>query len=164
MEFNYKLARKIMEAKFKPVKQICIAAGMSDETIKEIHDMYLDELNNDRQHYTHSLSLDAMTFPDSEGFDESCSPLYKRYLERFSVQQCEISEWGREDWIEDLDSTEIILWVKKISDKDKEILTYIMEGRLQKQEIADILGCSPSAISKHLKQMRAELGEILLQS
>lgn len=154
MKFNYKLARGIMEAKFKPVKEICIKAGMSDEAIKEIHDMYLDELNSDRQHYTYNISLDAMTFSDNEEFDESCSPLYKRYLERFSVQQCEISKWGREDWIQDLDSKKMFLWVKQISDTDKEILTYIIEGELLKKEIAEILGCSPSTISKHLKKMR----------
>lgn len=161
---SYYSKRKKMEKEFDWMEVHCLEAGMSVEAIEEIHRMLLDEVNNDRKYYRHNQSLDAATFSDEEELDESCSPLYKRYLERFSVQQCEISEWGREDWIEDLDSTEIILWVKKISDKDKEILTYIMEGRLQKQEIADILGCSPSAISKHLKQMRAELGEILLQS
>lgn len=161
---SYYSKRKKMEKEFDWMEMHCLEAGMSVEVIEEIHRMLLDEVNNDRKYYRHNLSLDAATFSDEEELDESYSPLYKRYLERFSVQQCEISEWGLEYWIEDLDSTEIILWVKKISDKDKEILTYIMEGRLQKQEIADILGCSPSAISKHLKQMREDLGEILLQS
>ncbi|EOS23520.1 hypothetical protein C806_03026 [Lachnospiraceae bacterium 3-1] len=160
---SYYSKRKKMEKEFDWMEMHCLEAGMSVEAIEEIHRMLLDEVNNDRKYYRHNQSLDAATFSDEEELDESYSPLYKRYLERFSVQQCEISEWGFEDWIEDLDRTEIILWVKKITDKDKEILTYIMEGRLQKQEIADILGCSPSAISKHLKQMRKELGEIQKQ-
>ncbi len=161
MAFYYQLERKIMEGKFKQTKQYCLEAGMSDEAIEEIHDLYLEELNNNRKYCTHNQSLTTVDSYGDEMSDESWSPLYKSHLEQFSVCQPEISEWGRYDWIDDLDTSEIIAWVKKLSDKDMEIATYLIEGSLKKKEIAENLGCSPSAISDHLNRMREKLGKIL---
>jgi len=163
MRFNYWYERNEMEKEFEAIKQPCLEVNMPDESIEEMHRIMLDELNNDRKYYIHNDSLDVMSTSENEKYDESWLPLYERYLEQFSVYQCEISEWGRYDWIEDLDTPDIILWAKELSDTDKELLTYLMVEKLQKQEIAAILGCSPSAISGHLKRMKEQLKKILSQ-
>lgn len=160
---NYQSMRKKMEKEFNQIRICCLEAGMSDAAIEEIHRMLLDEVNNERKYYTYNQSLDITNTSENEKYDESWSPYYEKHLEQFSVYQYEISEWGRYDWIEDLDTPDIILWAKKLSDTDKELLSYLMVEKLQKQEIAAILGCSPSAISNRLNRIKKQLSKILPQ-
>ncbi len=161
MKFNYGYERNKMEKEFEWMKQLFLEAGMSDEAIEEIHRMLLDEVNNKRKYYTHNQSLDITNTSENEKYDESWSPYYEKHLEQFSVYQYEISEWGRYDWIEDLDTPDVILWAKKLSDTDKELITYLMVEKLQKQEVATILGCSPSAVSNRLNRIKKQLKKIL---
>ena len=160
---KYASMRKKMEKEFEQMKQPCVEVNMPDEAIEEMHRIMLDEVNNDRKYYKHNAPLDIVASSENEKSDESWSPYYKQHLEQFSVCQPEISEWGRDAWIEDLDTPEIIVWAKGLSETDMEILTYLMVERLQKQEIAAILGYSPSTISRHLKRMEKELKKILPQ-
>ena len=150
---NYQSMRKKMEKEFEWMKQCCLEENKSDEMIEEIHRMLLDELNSDRKYYNHNQSPDAVHSSKDKKPGKRWSSSYENRLKQSSVYLPEISEWGREDWIQDLDSKKKFLWIKQLSDMDKKILTYINEGKLLKKDIAKVLGCSRSTISKHLKKM-----------
>lgn len=145
-----------MEKEFEWMKQCCLEENKSDEMIEEIHRMLLDELNSDRKYYNHNQSPDTVHSSKDKKPGKRWSSSYENRLRQSSVCLSEIGEWGRYDWIEDLDTLEIIVWAKELSDRDKEIVTYLIKSNLQKQEIAEVLGCSPSAISKHLKNMKKD--------
>lgn len=65
------------------------------------------------------------------------------------------------DWIEDLDTVEIIVWVKKLSEKDIELLTLLSVDGLKQNEVAEMWGVSDAAISKRMKKIRDSLAKVL---
>ena len=85
----------------------------------------------------------------------------KNFSAQLSVTQGEIWEWGRMDWIEDLDTVEIIVWVREQSEKDIELLTLLSVDGLKQKEVAEMWGVSDAAISKRMKKIRESLAEVL---
>lgn len=148
MKFNYGYERKRMELEFVKIAEQCKAAGASEEEIEDIHRFMLDELNSDRRFYRHTQSLDGFAFSDGDVADESRSPLFEIYIEQLSVCQGEISEWGRLDWIEDIDDLQLLKWFRTLSQKDIEFLTLIFVDGLQQKQAAKLYGCSEAAVSK----------------
>lgn len=148
MKFNYASERKRMEHEFEEIAKQCRAAGITEEEIEGIHRFMLDELNSNRRFYTHTQSLNGFAFSDGDAADESQSPLFETYIEQLSVCQCEISEWGRLYWIEDIDNPQIANWIKTLSQTDIEFLTLIFVDNLKQKQIAKLWGCSEAAISK----------------
>lgn len=161
MGFNYGYGRKKMEEEFAEIKAVCRKEGMSEESIEEIRRMMLDELNSNRRFYRHTQPLDGLQFADGEEAEEERSPLLDKFLGRLSVTQGEIYEWGRMDWIEDLDTVETIVWVKEQSEKDIELLTLLSVDGLKQKEVAGMWNVSPTAISKRMKKIRESLAKVL---
>lgn len=161
MGFNYGYGRKKMEEEFAKIAKLCRKEGMPEEKIEEIHDMMLEDLNKDRAFRVHTQPLDGLRFPDGDEAEEGRSPLLDKFLGRLSVTQGEIYEWGRMDWIEDLDTVEIIVWVKEQSEKDIELLTLLSVDGLKQKEVAGMWNVSPTAISKKMKKIRESLAKVL---
>lgn len=148
MKFNYASERKRMEREFAAIAEQCRVAGIAEELIEDIHRNMLDELNSDRRFYTHTQSLDGFEFSDGETADESRSPLFERYIEQLSVCPSEISEWGRHDWINDINDPQLKNWIDTLSQEDVEFLTLIFADDLTQKQIAELRGCSEAAVSK----------------
>ena len=153
-----------MEERFAKTTVICREYGMAEESIGVIHRLELDLLNHDRCFYTHMQSYDGLQFADESEADEGRSPLLKKFQEQLSVTQVEICEWSRMSWIEDLDTDEIILWVKSQSEKNIELLTLVTVDGLKQTEVAGMWGVSDAAISKRMKKIRTSLEKILPES
>lgn len=148
MSYNYARERRRMELEFAEIAEQCRAAGVLEEEIEDIHRFMLDELNSDRRFHTHTQSLDGFEFSDGGAADESRSPLLEIYIEQLSVCQCEISEWERLDWIEDVNKPQLAKWLKTLPRKDIELLTLLYVDDLPQKQIAELCGCSEAAISK----------------
>lgn len=161
MGFNYGYNRNKMEKEFAEIAVICREDGMSEEKIESIHRLLLDILNNDRRYYTHSQAYDGLQFMDGNEADEGCSPLLDKFQEQLSSVQVEICEWNRMAWIEDIDTPEIVVWLKSLKDDDIFMLTLIVVDGLKQTEVAKILGKHDSAISRKMKRLRNSLEKVL---
>lgn len=179
MRFPYGKNRRIMEKEYSEMAVICRKENESEEMIEQMHDLLLHQLNRDRAYITHTQPYECYNSSDksksgaqtqnrtrledegSDIIDEGRSPLLKKFSAQLSVTQGEIWEWGRMDWIEDLDTVEIIVWVREQSEKDIELLTLLSVDGLKQKEVAEMWGVSDAAISKRMKKIRESLAEVL---
>lgn len=180
MRFPYGKNRKIMEEEYNELAIICREENKSEEMIEQVHDLLLRQLNRDRAYITHTQPYECYDSSnnkskgsvrtqnrkrpedeDNDIVDEGRLPLLKRFLAQLSVTQGEICEWGRMNWIEDLDTVEIIVWVKEQSEKDIELLTLLSVDGLKQKEVAEMWGVSDAAISKRIKKIRTSLKKVL---
>lgn len=157
--FNYGYARNKMEQEFTVIAATCRAEGIPEDTIELIHRIMLDELNNSRRFYTHTQSYDSLQFPNDESTSVDRNPLTDKYMKNFSAPQVEIWEWG--GWIEDLDTPEVIVWVRGLDEIDRQLLTLLAMDGLNQTEAAKILEKHDSAISRKMKQLRKSLAKVL---
>lgn len=157
--FNYGYERNKMEREFAQIVTVCRAEGIPEDTIELIHRIMLDELNSNRKFQTHTQSYDSLRFPNEGDTSVDKNPLMDKYLESFSAVQVEIREWA--DWIEDLDTPEIIVWAQGLNEIDRRLLTLLIESSLKQTEVAKILKKHDSAISRKMKQLRESLEKVL---
>lgn len=148
-----------MEREFAQIVTVCRAEGIPEDTIELIHRIMLDELNSNRKFQTHTQSYDSLRFPNEGDTSVDKNPLMDKYLESFSAVQVEIREWA--DWIEDLDTPEIIVWAQGLNEIDRRLLTLLIESSLKQTEVAKILKKHDSAISRKMKQLRESLEKVL---
>lgn len=161
MGYNYGYGREKMEKEFEKVAKEYRDAGVSEKWINYIHELDLESLNNERKFYRHTVFIESVKFSDDKYADESNSPLYKDHPEQFCATEVEISEWGHYDWIEDLDGSELIAWVRTLKPADVDLLTYQIQGGLLQTDIARLLKVSDAAISKRMKRLRKDLEKFL---
>lgn len=121
----------------------------------------LDILNNDRRFYVHTLSYDGLEDEDGNGMDNARLLLFSKFIERFSVHQSEICKWGRLAWIDDIDTPEIIIWLKSLNEDDIFMLTLLVVDGMRQREIAQVLEKHDSAISRKMKHLRKSLTKVL---
>ncbi|MDE6664254.1 MAG: hypothetical protein K2K46_13060 [Lachnospiraceae bacterium] len=159
--YNYGYNRKNLEDEFSEMEGACREAGMSEDRIKEIHRLLLDQLNSDRRYYTHTFSYDGLKFPNGDESGVDNNPLMKTCLNQFNAIPIEISDWRRTVWIEDLDSDEIIAWARALDEDDFQMITFLAVDCLNQTEIAKMWGVTVPAISKRKKRLAKELAQIL---
>ena len=158
---NYGYNRKKMEIEFTKIAAICREDGVSEENIEAIHRQMLDDLNNERRFYRHTQPYDGMRFTDGDEVDEGRSPLLDKFGERLSVQQAEICEWGKMAWIDDIDTPEIVIWLKSLKEDDIFMLTLLVADGMKQREVAKVLEKHDSAISRKMKRLRESLTKVL---
>lgn len=158
---NYGYNRRKMEEEFAEIAVTCRAEGMSEEKIEMIHRLLLDMLNNDRCFYTHTQSYDGLQFADGGDADESCLPLLGKFQEQLSVVQVEICKWGYMDWLQDIDTPEISIWLESLDKGDILMLTLLVVDDMRQAEVAKVLEKHDSAISRKVKHLRKSLAKVL---
>lgn len=161
MGFNYGYNRKKMEEEFAEIAVICREDGMPEEDIEAIHRLMLDILNNDRRFYVHTQAYDGLQFADGDEVDEGRSPLLDKFGERLSVFQAGICEWDRLAWIDDIDTPEIVIWLKSLKEDDIFMLTLLVVDGMKQREVARVLEKHDSAISRKMKRLRESLTKVL---
>lgn len=183
MAVIYGSMRKAMEKEHSKMAVICRREQKSEEMIEQMHDMLLHILNRDRAYRTHTQPyecydsasksrnghggdkrIQSKKWLENEGddiIDEGRSPLLKKFQAQLSVTQAEICKWSRMSWIEDLDTDEVILWVKSQSEKNIELLTLVIVDGFKQTEVAEMWGVSDTAISKRMKKIRMSLEKVL---
>ncbi len=158
---NYGHNRKKMEEEFTEIAAICQAEGMPEENIEAIHRLMLDILNSDQRFYVHTVSYDELSFADGDETEEGRSPLLDKFQEQLSVNQMEICEWGYMDWLQDIDTPDISIWLKSLSEKDILILTLLVVDDMKQTEVAKVLEKHDSTISRKMKRLRESLAKVL---
>ena len=157
MKYFYATEKAKFEAEFKDFRQKCRAAGMSEEAIQAVYESDLQQFNRDRAYYSHSQPLEGAGFSDDDTAEEGRSPLFEKFSDNLSCYQPEISTWGRHDWVEDLDTSELAADIKALPRKDIEFLTDLIE--FNQAEIARMNGISRAAVSKRVARIRRKIEE-----
>lgn len=160
MGFNYGFERKKMEARFAQFRRDCKEAGMSEEDIEKMYRFDRETLNGERRFRTHNQSLDGFFFADGDEAEEGQSPLLERHLEKFGVRQPEIGEWGRHDWIEDIDTPELARRLKSLSAADKELLACMVVDDMRRSDLSRKTGISRAAVTNKTNRIKRILREI----
>lgn len=154
MGFNYAKEKKAFDEEWKKLRIEYEGAGMSQQAIEDMYNFDWREFCSRRVYIDHTQQLPDTYFENE--FGHECSLLFRRYP-TLSTTFDEADFDGRYAWIEAIDDPQMARKLKKLSQRDLEILTLLaMEGYSQR-ELARKLGCSQNAISKRVKKIRVLL-------
>jgi DNA-binding CsgD family transcriptional regulator len=156
MEYNYGTACRKFRTKWDKLGREYADAGMSPRAIREMCEFDWQELKSERVFLLHNQLLECF-FPDDIVVSEDNSPLIHRQLGYLSVNQPEICEWGRYDWVEDIDTPALARRIKALSQADLELLTYLVVDGMTRTEIADGLNITRSAVTQRLTRIKKRL-------
>ncbi len=143
-------------------KRRYIEAGMGKPEIDAMYEFHKEQFNSDRRYRLHNtVQLEGAVFPDGGDIREDQSPLLEKYYERITVFQPEISDWGRYEWIEDLETPELAVYIKSLPDTVVELLTGMVVDGMSRADLSRAMGVSRTAVSKRTKNIEKALKEIL---
>ena len=152
--YNYGRECKKFHEKWKNLRREYEAAGMSESVIQAMYDYDWEEMKRERIICIHTQSIESL-FLNGDTSSEDQSPLLNQQIKNLSVEQPEISEWdGRLDWIEDIDTPELVRQLKVLSPADLELLSCFVVDGLSRAEIARKLNISRSAITQRVNRIK----------
>jgi hypothetical protein len=157
MGFNYGLETKRFNAKWANLHREYTVAGMSEPGIQAIRDFDWEQLKSERRFRTHVQALDGAVFSNGDAVGEDQSPLLEGCLEQMRANQPAISEWGRYDWVEDIDTPELAKWLRSLSEKDLELITCLVMDGERRADLARAMGVSRPAVTKQINRMKKSL-------
>ena len=151
MEWNNAMNLSKFKKEQAKLRKEYLAAGMTEEQIKELYEFDLEEYRRSRIEAMHTQELDF----DSEDFDdkETDNPLFKKYLEAISVTM-DYSDSSRYSWIEEIENPQLATALKRLSEDDLEIITELVVDNLSQREIAKKRGVKEAAVSRKIGRLK----------
>ena len=150
MKFNYALEKRNHDMKWKRLYKEYKKVGMSDEAIEIMKEFDWEQFKKQRTFCRHNQYL-----PEEE-YDDGNNSLTVKFEEAFTYED-KYLENERYAWVEELDSEEVIMAVKSLTDTKIEIITqYVFEQRSQ-SEIAKKLGISQSALAQQIGTIKKNI-------
>lgn len=134
MSFNYAREKKKFEEEWKKKAEWYRSECMDEESIQAIYEFDLAEFNSSRKFYRYNEDIDieqrAVTSEDT--FDEALL----------------------NDWIELLDSPELVRKIRKLPEDYIKIIDILYRENLTQEEIAARLSCSQQNIAKKIEKIK----------
>lgn len=160
MEWNNGKERALFEKEQAQKRKEYLAAGMTEEQIQSLRSFDEDWYRKRRREARHTQRLNITAFDEDDGDDETQNPLLKKFLHNFSVED---KHWenDRFDWIEQIENKQLYKAIKSLSDRDKEILSLLINDGFNETQAAKQLGVSQQAISKKIKKFQTIFGKWL---
>lgn len=157
MEWNNGKERALFEKEQAQLRKEYLAAGMTEEQIQAMREYDESWLKKRRREALHTQELDIRTSEDEDNKD---SPLLKKFLHNFSVED---KHWenDRFGWIEQIENKQLYKAVKGLSDMEKEILTELLYDGFTQSEIAQNFGLNQSSISRRMARLKKILKNFL---
>lgn len=151
MEWNNAMKLSKFKKEQAKLRKEYLAAGMTEEQIKEMYEFDLEEYRRSRIEAMHTQELDF----DSEDFDdkETDNPLFKKYLEAISVTT-DYSDSSRFGWIEAIENSNLASALKALPDDDLEVLTKWLIDGMSVTQIAVIVGKHRSNVSRQIDRIK----------
>ena len=153
MGFIYGIEKKKFEEKWETLRKEYEAAGMTEEAIQEMYKFDLEAFNRRRTDMKHEQLVTNATFDDGEETEYN-SPLFLKFMPNLSSCDEYSFGFGRYAWIESIDEKRLYVKLKKLEEKDIELLTMLAIEGYSRREIAAIWGVSEQAIGKRIKKIR----------
>ena len=151
MAWNNGLERKKFEAEQAKLAAEYRAAGMSEAQIQQMYEFDLEVFNSNRRFAEHTQQFPESPFEDG---DEGQSPLYERFPEALTVTMDLPIGDSRYAWIDELDDSKLVDFVKALSERDLELITLLAFDDNTHQEAANQFGITRSGVTKRVEQLR----------
>jgi len=159
MAYFYASERKKFEVEFEKFRAESEAAGMDEESIQEMYIFDKAQFNRDRAYITRRNALHESYGPNDDVVEEGRLYLARKFPNQLTSSIPDICEWGRHDWVEDLDSLELTRWAKSLSQSELEVVSYLVVDGMNKADVAREMNLSRAAITKKIARMKGSFSE-----
>ena len=150
MGFNYAKERRKFEAEWKKLRQEYKQAEMDAHAIEQLYLFDLGVFCSERSYLNHTQQMQDMYIV---GESSDHSSLLKK-IKNISVTFDEAAFHDRYAWVETIDDSHLSALIRKLPQRDLELLTFlVIEGHTQ-QELAEEWHCSQRLISKRLQKIK----------
>ena len=150
MGFNYAKERGKFEAEWRQLRKEYKDAGMDEHAIEQLYLFDLKVFCSGRVYANHTQQMPDMYI--TENLTDHSSLLKK--FNNLSVTFDEAAFHDRYAWIETVEDSRLSAMLRNLSQRDLELLTFlVIEGHTQ-QELAERWSCSQRFISKCLQKIK----------
>ena len=153
MKFNNGLERKKFEARWSKLRKEYLEAGWDEESIEKMYAYDLEEHKRYRSFCRFNQYFPETVPEDMMSGDDGIS-LKGRFLEQMSTDFPGNVDSSRIGWIQELENEKYFGIITKLSPEQIELLCkYVVDG-MTRDEIAQVMGVSGSAITQQLNTIR----------
>ena len=135
MGFNYAREKRKFDKKWNEKERWYRKSGMSEDAIREMYKYDWSEFNSTRKFYRHgddNVNVESIVEEDGDSIDKTFS----------------------EEWIELLETPNLVRKVRKLSADYIEIIDLMVRENLTQKEIAGRMNCSQQNIAKKIEKIR----------
>ena len=135
MGFNYAREKRKFDEKWKKLEDWYRKSGMSEDAIREMYKYDWSEFNSTRKFYRHGyddVDVESIAEEGADAIDKAFS----------------------EEWIELLDTSDLVRKVRKLPADYIEIIDLMVRENLTQKEIAGRMNCSQQNIAKKIEKIR----------
>ena len=135
MGFNYALEKRKFDEKWKKLDVWYRESGMSEDAIREMFEYDWREFNSTRKFYRHGdddVDVESIAEEGADAIDKALS----------------------EEWIELLDTPDLVRKVRKLPADYIEIIDLMVRENLTQEEVARRMHCSQQNIAKKIEKIR----------
>ena len=135
MGFNYAREKKKFDSEWEKKEKWYRESGMSEEAIREMREYDLNEFNSTRKFYRYGdddIDVESIAEEDGDSIDKAFS----------------------EEWIELLETPELVLKIRKLPADYIEIIDFMLRKDMTQKEIATRTNCSQQNIAKKIGKIR----------
>jgi RNA polymerase sigma factor (sigma-70 family) len=159
MEWNNGKERSKFEREQRQLRKQYLAAGMSEEQIKEAYEFDLEWYKSRRREAVHTQKLDVEMDEDCNDSD-GLNPLLSKFMENFSVND-EYFASSRYGWVDEIKNEKLYLAIKSLSEYELELLTLLFIDGFSQKEIAAKYGLKKTAICMKIGRLKKNLKKFL---
>ena len=135
MGFNYAREKRKFDREWNEKERWYRKSGMSEDAIREMYKYDWSEFNSTRKFYRHgddNVNVESIVEEDGDSIDKTFS----------------------EEWIELLETPNLVRKVRKLSAYYIEIIDLMVRENLTQEEIAGRMHCSQQNIAKKIEKIR----------
>ena len=150
MGFNYASERKKFEQKCSKLRKEYEEAGMNKEAIDLLYQFDLEMFRSERIYARHTQALSSEYINDSES---ERSTIFRKFVND-TVTFDEADFHGRYAWVDMIENQRLAHLLQQLTDKDLELLTFLVLDEHTQRELAQKWRCSQKVISVRFKRIK----------
>ena len=160
MGFNYAIERKKFDAEWTKMEKQLLDAGIDSEKVEEFYREELKVFGERRAYERRTQGMPVDVYEDTgKEKEEDSSPLMRKFSENFSVSIDCLCSADRMMWIEDIDNEALYKKLRKLSEKDLDVLTMLVMEEYTERDIAVKYGVTQSAVAQRIRKIKKILSE-----
>ena len=140
MRFNYSYEKKKFEKEWTKLENEYKQAGMSDKDIQTMKEFDLEYFRLNRNTVLHTCDLQDREDLENNGNDDFGNIDFNKIEYETIQEQEKLETHSRFWWIEKLESEELIIAIKNLSQQELEILDLYVFGDFTLKEISKMKG------------------------
>lgn len=163
MGFNYGFERKKFEKEWARLKKIYAEAGMTEDAIQKLYEFDLKVFNRKRADAKREQPIAGILKEKNEDEGLSDSTVLHKLNESLIVTDTYSTQPERYRWIDEIENAELYEIIVNLPDRDKEFLTFLVEG-YTREDIAKIRKVTIQSVNKKITKFKDLLAEVVRTS